>query len=930
MTLTTKYDYQPNEDPKDTIVDYGTTGHLNLTTYYLYNSVGDLTQMTDPRGSVTVSYFDADRRKYEDDYHNGGLGAALNYATQTKYDAVGRDYEDDVAICFDSASPCHTSGTTVATWQPVKKTGYTYTSKVHTVMDADGRTIATDYDDADRAAKVTDPVSRVTVLTYCANGDANCAANQVKNEIRAWHGGTSCTYGSTLQECYRQVAYYPNGEQKSVTDANGNTTNFVYDLWRRLRRTRYADTTPAHPDEEVLTLDENSNVTARQMRSGGIISYGYNDLDWMTTKAMPISGGTLNTSWTYRLNGKIATLGDDAAGGGNSLTYGYDSADRMTSTATLIPGFSGSQTASYNLDANGNRTKLIWPSTGGAYAVGYCYDNMNRMSQASENPSGTDCTGGSSLATYAYDPLSNRTGVTYGNGASETASFYVSTGTAHYSPDLQTLTHKMPSTGPAYTFGYSNAHQLNSEAISDASYVWQPTADATTSYMPNNLNQYTTVNGFAYTYDGNGNMTSDHIWTYGYDLENHLLTANKTAGGTVAASYNYDPLGRRNEKSGTGVTQTYFLSDGTDEITEYNSPGTATVRYIPGPSIDEPIAMITVSSGAKEYFHTNKQGSVIAMTNGSTGALAEGPYKYDPYGNCFSGASPCSPVAGSTAPYRFTGRRLDPETGLYYYRARYYASGDTNGGGRFLQTDAVGYTADLDLYTYVGNDPTDKGDPSGNFVYGMPHDACLLFCDPSSPDQGTNVDGLSGVTASIETGVIGGAASQITGNSGSNSGAQMRAYTPVTGPLGTLRGTGVVNGPAVDISYDPGDIITFQMDPDLMGGTEKTPQSPTPSARSSRAARSHPGSGGEEQGMLGWDRSAAWQAYQVQENGVGELKPPVYLGGLSFAAPVQTAGPFKSVILPSVLEIRFSDLNETAGGPPVFVDIWTRPAEPHS
>jgi hypothetical protein len=65
------------------------------------------------------------------------------------------------------------------------------------------------------------------------------------------------------------------------------------------------------------------------------------------------------------------------------------------------------------------------------------------------------------------------------------------------------------------------------------------------------------------------------------------------------------------------------------------------VRYIPGPAIDEPIAMVTAPTGAKEYFHTNHQGSVIAMSD-ATGAKIEGPYTYDPYGNCFSGSSPCS------------------------------------------------------------------------------------------------------------------------------------------------------------------------------------------------------------------------------------------------------------------------------------------------
>jgi RHS repeat-associated protein len=104
------------------------------------------------------------------------------------------------------------------------------------------------------------------------------------------------------------------------------------------------------------------------------------------------------------------------------------------------------------------------------------------------------------------------------------------------------------------------------------------------------------------------------------------------------------------------------------------------------------------------FFRTNHQGSVIAMS-ADDGSRAEGPFIYDPYGNCFDGANPCS--AGE--PYRFTGRRLDPETGLLYYRARYYDPAK----GRFLQTDPVGYTADLNLYTYAENDPVDGEDPMG-------------------------------------------------------------------------------------------------------------------------------------------------------------------------------------------------------------------------
>lgn len=52
-------------------------------------------------------------------------------------------------------------------------------------------------------------------------------------------------------------------------------------------------------------------------------------------------------------------------------------------------------------------------------------------------------------------------------------------------------------------------------------------------------------------------------------------------------------------------------------------------------------------------------------------------------------------------PFRFTGRRLDAETGLYYYRTRYYSPTL----GRFLQTDPVGYGDNMNMYAYVGNQP---------------------------------------------------------------------------------------------------------------------------------------------------------------------------------------------------------------------------------
>lgn len=263
--------------------------------------------------------------------------------------------------------------------------------------------------------------------------------------------------------------------------------------------------------------------------------------------------------------------------------------------------------------------------------------------------------------------------------------------------------------------------------------MWQPTAGPGDTYAAaNNLNQYVSwsPSGGAqqpFSYDGNGNMTSGTIaataWTLGYDPKNRMVSAS---GGSVAAAYAYDPLGRRTHKSGTGTTETYYLNSGADQIAEYNSAGALQRRFVPGPAVDEYLAMVD-AAGNRSYYHTDAHGSVIAIT-GANAALEQGPFAYDPTGNCAQNGASCT----GTNPYRFAGMHFDPETRLYYDRASDY-SPLLN---RFLQTDAVGYTADMNLYAFAGNDPLNKTDATGN--------ACDVltvgsnYCARTSTYWGTN------------------------------------------------------------------------------------------------------------------------------------------------------------------------------------------------
>ncbi|NUM37340.1 MAG: RHS repeat-associated core domain-containing protein, partial [Candidatus Brocadiae bacterium] len=61
----------------------------------------------------------------------------------------------------------------------------------------------------------------------------------------------------------------------------------------------------------------------------------------------------------------------------------------------------------------------------------------------------------------------------------------------------------------------------------------------------------------------------------------------------------------------------------------------------------------------------------------------------------------------------FQGRQLDPETGLYYFRNRYYSAEQ----GRFLQRDPLGYVDGLGLYEAMGGNSINFGDPEGLWMF---------------------------------------------------------------------------------------------------------------------------------------------------------------------------------------------------------------------
>jgi RHS repeat-associated protein len=133
-------------------------------------------------------------------------------------------------------------------------------------------------------------------------------------------------------------------------------------------------------------------------------------------------------------------------------------------------------------------------------------------------------------------------------------------------------------------------------------------------------------------------------------------------------------------------------------IKDVNSDG-STVDYLNGPGLDNKLRLIDsrLSTGPL-YFLQDHLGSTTRLTN-SAGAVVE-QSSDDSFGKSLN---------SSLTRYSYTGRERDSDTGLMYYRARWYDA-DT---GRFISEDPIGLAGGINQYAYVGNNPLNGTDPTG-------------------------------------------------------------------------------------------------------------------------------------------------------------------------------------------------------------------------
>jgi len=507
----------------------------------------------------------------------------------------------------------------------------------------------------------------------------------------------------------------------------GNTTSYTYDeLNRLLTETNQLGFTRSYQYDAV------GNLLTISDRNGRIRSFNYDRLNRKTAEhwldgddGNPIR--TINS--TYDAVSQLLHTSDPDS----SYTYTYDLAGRVTSVDNAgTPGIPH-VVLNYSYDPAGNVLSVTDTISSLAGIESFVYDELNRVTQITQTGNGvTD-----KRVDFSYNAASQMTGIVrYSDLAGNEL-----VGSSSYSYDragrLINLTHNGDSeviadyawlydsanritqfTNPdgAISYTYDERGQLTgaeSDYQADESYSYDGNGNRTNpGYSTGSNNRLLSDGVYNYQYDGEGNRTvrteiaTGEVTEYSWDYRNRLIgvvTLDRSGNILSEFGYTYDVFNRRLSKSAQGSVLEVFVYDGEHIALVFDGDGTQKNRYLHGPNVDQIIADED-GSGSVLWALVDNLGTVRYVVGNDGEVLNR--ISYDSFGSVIDETNPSYKLR-----FDFTGRELDPETGLVYYRGRY------KDGERFISEDPIGFAGgDGNLYRYTFNSPTNFTDPSGHCV----------------------------------------------------------------------------------------------------------------------------------------------------------------------------------------------------------------------
>jgi RHS repeat-associated protein len=480
------------------------------------------------------------------------------------------------------------------------------------------------------------------------------------------------------------------------------------------------------------------------------------DVDWSSAPALGTD--TFTTATTYDALGRpVAITTPD----GSVTSPVFNERSLLAQISATLGGSSTpvSYVTSVSYDPKGQR-QLISYGNGATTSYAYDPDTFRLIQLQTTRPSA-----GNPLQnlTYTYDPVGNVTRI--GDAAQQTIFFanQVVTPSADYTYDaIYRLTRAtgrehigqaaapqtdwndsvrisvpLPTDGQAmrnYTesYSYDEVGNITTVVHTAAGGNWTRSYayDGPASPPASNQLTSTTVGSStsSYSYDADGNMiTMPQLQVMTWDWKNQLQSTALVPASDAAVPttyYQYDASGHRARKAtgspaGTLTSERIYLG-GYEVYREYSPTGTLTLQrqslHVPDgarliclvetTTVDASVPAGSGPSTVTRYQFGNLLGSAVLELDPTAAILTY--EEYYPYGSTsFQTGSSAAEV--SLKRYRYIGKERDPETGLYYYGARYYAPWL----GRWVSYDPAGLADGPSGYAYVSGNPVRRADPSG-------------------------------------------------------------------------------------------------------------------------------------------------------------------------------------------------------------------------